>query len=46
MAILGVNLALTFIQCFIVVSTPSKSPDSKSARCQAVTLSEIKLFMF
>ena len=34
----GVYLALASIQCFIVVSIASESPDSKSAGCKAVTL--------
>ena len=42
-AIFGVNLALASIQCFIVVPIAPESPDSKSARCQAVTLGEIEL---
>ena len=45
-AILGLNLALASIQCFIVDSIASESPDCKSARCKAVTLGEIELFTF
>ena len=45
-AILGLNLALASIQCFIVYSIAPESPDSKSARCKAVTLGEIELFTF
>ena len=44
--ILGLNLALASIQCFIVDSIAPESPDSKSARCKAVTLGEIELFTF
>ena len=40
------SFALASIQCFVVVSTAPESPDSKSARCQAVTLKEIVLFSF
>ena len=45
-AILGLNLALASIQCFIVDSIAPESPDSKSARCKDVTLGEIELLMF
>ena len=45
-AILGVNLALGSIQCFIVDSIAPESLDSKSAGCQAVTLGEIELLTF
>ena len=45
-AILGLNLALASIQCFIVDSIAPESPNSKSAGCKAVTLGEIELFMF
>ena len=38
---LGLNLALASIQCFIVDSIAPESPDSKSARCKAVTLRKI-----
>ena len=39
----GVNLTLGSIQCFIVDSIAPESPNSKSARCQALTLGEIEL---
>ena len=42
----GVYLALASIRCFIVVSKAPESPDSKSARCKAVTFGEIELFTF
>ena len=45
-AILGLNLALASIQCFIVDSIAPESPDSKSAGCKDVTLGEIELLMF
>ena len=40
----GVHLALGSIQCFIIVSIAPEPSDSKSARCQAVTLGEVELF--
>ena len=45
-AILGLDLALASIQCFIVDSIAPESPDSKSAGCKAVILGEIELFTF
>ena len=45
-AILGLNLALASIQCFIVDSIAPECLDSKSAECKDVTLGEIVLIMF
>ena len=43
---LEANLALASMQSFIIVSIAPESPDSNSARCQAVTLGELELFLF
>ena len=40
----GVYLAVAYIQCFIVVIIAPETPDSKSAKCKAVTLGEIELY--
>ena len=45
-AILGLNLALASIQCFIVDPISPESPHSKSAKCKDVTLGEIELLLF